>query len=143
MRYGFAMTLEYLTQNWALVIASVLGTAILLFIFYRMFEDSARGQLQATVRRLHDRERDAKAARDTVEKAVARIDRLKAKADSVKPRHVQEASETLEDACALQKIADDQVLVARNQVRKIILEEYPPQRHESMRAKYLSQNEIV
>ena len=41
----------------------------------------------------------------------------------------------------MQKIANDQVLIARNQVRKIILEEYPPKRHAAMRLKYLKVDE--
>ncbi len=47
----------------------------------------------------------------------------------------------LEDARALQKIAADRVLIARNQVREIIVHEYPPKRHTAMRSKYLSQDE--
>ena len=33
--------------------------------------------------------------------------------------------------------SDDKVLIAQNHVRKIILEEFPPKRHESLRAKIL------
>jgi len=135
------MTLEILIKHWALVAASVLGTAVLLFVVFRVYQDSARGRLQTTVRQLRSREQKARAARKAVDKAYASVDRLRAKADSVKPRRVQEASETLEDARALQKIADDQVLVAQNHVRKIILEEYPPKRHEAMRARYLLHDE--
>lgn len=135
------MTLEFAMKNWALVAASVLGTAVMLFVIFRVFQDSARGRLLATVRQLADREQQARAARSAVDKAVAAVDRLRRNVDSVKPRRLQEASETLEDARALSKIADDQVLIARNHVRKIILEEYPPQRHEAMRGKYLRQDE--
>ena len=134
------MTLDYLSRNWALVAASVIGTAVLLFVVYRAYQDSARGRLQGTIRQLRSREHDARAARRAVDKAHAGLDRLRAKADSAKPRRVQEASEALEDARALQKIADDQVLIARNHVRKIILEEYPPKRHEAMRTRYLGQD---
>lgn len=135
------MTLEIVSKNWALVIASVLGAAILLFVLFRAHQDSARGRLQASVKQLRLREREAQAARRAADRAVASHDRLRAKADSVKPRRVQEASEALEDARALQKIADDQVLVARNQVRKIILAEYPPKRHAAMRTTLLGQDE--
>lgn len=136
------MMLEILGKYWALVAASVLGTAIVLFVLFRIHEDSGRGQLLARIRELRAREREAKRARKAVDKAAARLERLRARADSVKPRHGQEASEVLEDARALQKIADDQVLVARNHVRKIILEEYPPKRHAAMRARYLPQDEV-
>lgn len=134
------MTLDYLSRNWALVAASVLVTAVLLFVVFRAYQDSAKGRLQAKAKQLRAREQDARAARKAVDKAVASLDRLRAKADSVRPRRVEEASGALEDARALQKIADDQVLIARNHVRKIILEEYPPKRHEAMRTRYLGQD---
>jgi hypothetical protein len=137
MRYRFAMSVEFLTKNWALVAASVLGTGILLFVLVRAFQDSSRGRLNAAVSMLKKREKEARAARRAVDKATARLDRLRAKAASVKPRLAQEASESLEDARALLKIGDDQVLVARNHVRKVIVEDYPPKRHEKMRSKYL------
>lgn len=133
--------IDILGKYWALVAASVLGTGVLLFVVFRVFEDSGRGRLLGKVRELRSRERDANKAQEAVDKAAARLERLRASADSVKPRHGQEASEVLEDARALQKIADDQVLVARNHVRKIILEEYPPKRHAAMRARYLRQDE--
>ena len=120
-----------------MLVASVLGTAVLLFVIYRVYQDSAQGRLQATVKLLRKRESEARAALKVVDKSSARLDRLRAKAESVKPRHGQEASEALEDARALHKIADDQVLIAQNLVRKIILEEFPPKRHDALRIKYL------
>ena len=139
LRYRFAMSPEFLTKNWALVAASVLGTGILLFVLFRVYQDTSRGRFKAAVVLLRKREREARAARNAVDKAASKLERLRAKAASVKPRHVQEASESLEDARALLKIADDQVLVGRNHVRKLIVEEYPPKRHEAMRDRYLGQ----
>jgi len=133
------MTIEYLMQNWALVVASILGTAVLFFVLFRVFQDSARGRLQANVRQSRNRERAAQTAARAVEKATARLERLRAKADVVKPRRAEEAKEALGEARELQKIIDGQVLVARNNVRTLILEEYPPKRHEAMRNKYLAE----
>jgi len=133
------MSPEFLTKNWALVAASVLGTAILLFVLLRAYQDSSRGRFKAAVGLLRKQEQEARAARKAVDKATTKLERLRANAASVKPRHVQEASESLEDTHALLKIADDQVLVGRNQVRKLIVEEYPPRRHEAMRDRYLGQ----
>lgn len=135
------MTLEFVSKNWALVAASVLGTAVLLFVVFRAFQDSARGRLQATVRGLRDREQQVRATNLAVDKAVATLDRLQRNAASVRPRRLQEAAEALEDARALAKIASDQVLVARNHVRKIILEDYPPSQHDAMRRRYLQRDE--
>jgi len=133
------MSPEFLTKNWALGAASVLGTAILLFVLLRAYQDSSRGRFKAAVGLLRKQEQEARAARKAVDKATTKLERLRANAASVKPRHVQEASESLEDTHALLKIADDQVLVGRNQVRKLIVEEYPPRRHEAMRDRYLGQ----
>ena len=63
--------------------------------------------------------------------------KLGARADSVKPRHLQEVEEALEDALALAKIAHDQVMIAETRVRELILEEFPPQQHTALRAEYL------
>jgi hypothetical protein len=139
LRYRFAMSVEFLTKNWALVAASVLGAGILLFVLFRAFQDSSRGRLNAAVSALKKREKEARAAKRAVDKGEAKLERLRSKAAAVKPRHAQEVSESLEDARALLKIADDQVLVARNHVRKLIVEDYPPKRHEAMRNKYLGQ----
>ena len=43
----------------------------------------------------------------------------------------------MQDAEALLKIASDQVLIAENHVRKIIVEEFPPKHHERLRRRYL------
>lgn len=131
------MTLEFVIRNWSLVIGSVLGTAVALFLAHRAFSDSARGQLRSHRRMLTRRYRAADRADATVAKAAKRLEKLQSKLASVKPRHLQEAAEALEDARSLLKIAHDQVLIAENQVRKLIVEEYPPKRHDAMRSRYL------
>ena len=133
------MDFEYLTRNWALVMASVLSAAALLFALFRVFHDSARGRLNAAVNELRDREKAARAAAKAVDKAVGKLDRLRAQADSVIPRQAEEAREALEEAQEMQKLLDDQVLVVRNNVRLLILEEFPVKRHEAMRCKYLAE----
>lgn len=131
------MNLEEFKQYWALVVASVLAIVILLFVLFRLYQDSARGRLNAKVRELRKSGRKAEDAAKAVSKAEAKLTRLQRRAQSVKPRYIEEASGLLSDAHALKKIADDRVLIARNHVRKIILEEFPPKRHESMREKLL------
>ena len=132
------MTLDFAARHWSLLIASVLATAILLFVLYRAFSDSARGQLRSNVRQVRRRYQDAVRARTAVNKAAARLEKLRSKSASVKPRHGQEASDALEDARSLLKIAEDQVLIAENHVRKVIVEEFPPKRHDALRSKYLT-----
>jgi len=137
--YGFTMTIDTLTQYWALVIASVLGAAVMIFLVFRVFHDSTRGRLQAAVKHLRERQKAAQAASRVVDRAVAKLDRLQSRSESVSPSQVQGARDALEEARGFQKLVDDQVLVVRNNVRTVILEEYPPKRHAAMRHKYLAE----
>lgn len=135
------MTFEFATRHWALLSASVLGWAVVMFVLWRIWLDSARGQLRRAVRRLREAEREAHRQSVAGEKLAATLARLLEKAESIKPRHVQETREAVQDAEALLKIATDQVLIARNHVRRIIVEEFPPRRHEAMREKFLGNDE--
>jgi len=92
---------------------------------------------------------DVKAARKELRKSVRaakkagkKFEKLLARADRVKPRVLQEAKESVEDGRALAKILNDKVIVAETHVRRIIYDEFPPEKHERMRAKYLPQDVI-
>lgn len=135
------MSKDFLTQHWALLIASVIGTAVVLFVLLRAYQDSASGQLRTLLGNVRDREHAARNAAKAVAKANGKLERMRKRVESVKPRHAEEATGALQDAKSLAKIADDQVLVARNLLRKHILEEYPPKRHAVMRIKYLGAEE--
>ncbi len=131
------MTLAQLQQHWALVGASILGTAVLLFVLWRAWLDSPRGRLAAARRHLQAAVGTARKRQRKVQSLASRLDRLEASSDSVKPVRLRETAEAAQDAEALLKIATDQVLIAENRVRKIIVEEFPPKRHERMRDRYL------
>ena len=131
------MDVENAQQYWALLAATAIAVGVLVFIGFRLLQDSARGRLASEVGNLRDKEKAARKAGRKARKAQARLDKLRSRADRVKPRLVEEASGRLEDARALLKIAEDQVLVASNQVRTIIVEEYPPKRHEALRRRLL------
>jgi hypothetical protein len=131
------VTIEWALRNWALLIASVLGTAILLFVLYRLYEASPRGRLGVGVRNLRLQKLAAQKAEQRLAKASTRLSRLQGRAASIKPRLIAEADEAVQDATALKRIADDQVLIAIKQVRQVIVEEFPPNRHDVMRTKYL------
>lgn len=135
------MALDFALRNWAMLAGSALATAIALFVAYRAFEDSARGQLQRAVRLLNKRRFAVQGAQRAADKAASRLGTLRSKADSVKPRHGQEASGAFEDARAMLKIAQDQEMIAANHVRKIILEEFPPKHHARLRARHLPESE--
>jgi uncharacterized membrane protein YccC len=131
------MTLALLQQHWALLGASVLGVAVLLFAAWRAWLDSSRGRLRTARRRLLAKRREAARSLRACERARTGLERLAARSESVKPSRLQAAREAVLDAEALLKIANDQVLIAENRVRKIIVEEFPPKHHGRMRSRYL------
>ncbi len=131
------MTVDFISRNWSLLIAGVLATGIVLFLLFRVFSDSARGRLRSEVKRLNQCYKDYQRARKASDKAAERLATLEQKAASVKPRRIQEASEALEDARMLQKIAEDQVMIAENYVQKLIVDEFPPKQHSALRDKHL------
>ena len=77
-------------------------------------------------------------AQKGLDKVSERLDELRKSASTVKPRHVEEAGEAIEDARMLLNTANDQVLIAEKDVRQLILDEYPPNRQDALRQKYLS-----
>ena len=131
------MTLAELQQHWALFGAAAVGAAVLLFAAWRAWLDSSRGRLRAARRRLLQKRREAAKCRRARERAKAKLESLAGRSESVKPVRLQEARDALQDAEALLKIARDQVLIAENHVRKIILEEFPPKHHERLRRRCL------
>ena len=130
------MNLEFLTRHWALMLAGVLAAVITLFVVFRAWSDSAGGQLRAMHNALRQRRQDLSRREKRADKAEKRLARLRARADSVKPRHLHEAAEALEDATALAKIANDQVMIAETRLRELILEEFPQNQHAALRARY-------
>jgi hypothetical protein len=131
------MTMHLLTQNWALVAASVMSLAILLFVLYRLYEASPRGRLGAHVAVLRKHKNEVTQAETRLAKASEKLSALRSRADTTKPRLLSEAEEAIQDAQSLQTIAGDQVLRAKKRVRQVILEEFPPKRHDGLRNKYL------
>ena len=92
------MTVDFLIRNWALVVASILATGILVFVLVRLYRDSDRGQLGNLVRELQGRYKAVARAQKGLDKASERLDELRESAPTVKPRHVEEAGEALEDS---------------------------------------------
>ncbi len=131
------MTMQLVTHNWALVVASIMGLAIFLFVLYRLYEASPRGRLSAHVAVLRQHRNEVTQAATREARASEQLSVLRSKADAIKPRLLSEAEEAIQDARSLQKIAGDQVLRAQKLVRDVILEEFPPKRHDGLRSKYL------
>lgn len=131
------MNAELLQSNWAPIVASVVGIIIVLLAVLRIAGSSARGQLRRARKKLAAERAILQRANAVVAKAERQAGKLQQHANHVKPRLVQESKEALEDAKALAKIANDKVLIAENHVRRVILEEFPPSKHQRLRAKCL------
>ena len=131
------MDSDLLKSNWALIVAAIIGSIIIVLIVIQLIKRSAGGQLRQAMKTLAKARQDEAKAGKSVEKAERITRRLHENADRAKPRHLQEAKDALQDARALAKIANDKILVAENHVRRVILEEFPPIKHDAMREKYL------
>lgn len=131
------MDIELLLKNWGLAVAVVLLLGVAMFVIAALVRRAPWGQLRQALVECKARRNEHKVALSAASKAEKRLAGLLPRADTVKPRRLQEAKDRLEDARALAKIADDQLMIARNHVRRVILEEYPPRKHEQLRRKYL------
>lgn len=124
-------------NNWALLVAGALVALAILVLLARMLRGSGRGQLRRALADLTEQRSQLKKSVAAARKAENTLDRLLQRQASVKPRHIEEAKGALQDARALEKIASDKVLIAQNQVRRVIHEEFPPDRQDRLRQKYL------
>ena len=131
--------LQVFPQYWALIIASVLGLGILLFVVFRLLQDSRRGQLSSAMHELRERGQALQSASKTVAKCLSKCEKLAAAGDKVPPNKLLAAKDALAEARETEALLKDQVLVLRNNARTIILQDYPPARHEAMCRKYLGE----
>ena len=131
------MTFETLKSDWAIWLALVLLLIAAVPVARQLFRGSSPGQLRDVVANLRKQRKELHKATADVDKAEKLVRKLTARADKVKPRVLQEARDTLEDKRALLKIAKDQIMVAENHVRRVIHEEYSPQRHDELRERFL------
>ena len=131
--------LQAIPQYWALIVASILGLAIALFVVFRLFQDSRRGRLASALNELHERERALQSALKDVSKSLSKCEKLAASGDKVPPNKLLAAKDALAEARETEALLQDQVLVLRNNARTIILQDYPPTRHDAMRRKHLGE----
>ena len=135
--YSAGMTSELLQQNWALLVAGVISVFVTAVVLQRLFQQSSIGQLHARARSHRLAQKARSSAGRRVEKGRQKLKLLTSRADDVRPVDLESARGALKDAEALLKIADDKLLVEANQLRKVIFEQFPPRRHEALRAQYL------
>ena len=132
---------QVFTQYWAPIIASVLVLAVLLFVAIRLMLDSRRGQLFSALNKMRERERALQKASKTVANCLEKRKKLAAISDRIPPNKLLAAKDALAAARETEALLNDQVLVLRNNARTILLQEYPPNRHETMRRKYLGESD--
>lgn len=131
------MTMQLIVHNWALAVASVLALGILLFVLYRFYEDSGQGRFSEALHELRKVRSEQAAAKSRLKKAEKRLTVIRSRSDSTRPRVLSEAEGAVQDASMLVTITGDQVLRAEKILRDVILEEFPPNRQDVLRNKYL------
>jgi hypothetical protein len=128
------------SDHWALMAAAAVGGVAVLFILLAGYRRSARGQLRTMLREHRRATGEYRRALRNAGRAESRVAKLQARAAKIKPRLLEEAKGALTDARALAKIAGDRQQVTANRVRQVIVEEFPPSRHERLRRRYLPQD---
>ena len=128
------------TNNWALIVAVVPALIALVLISRYLVSRTAKGQLRAVLKNHRETQKALEAARKASKKTAARAEKLASKSGNVPPRTLQEARDAAEDATSLEKIAQDRVLVTANHVRRVIVEEFTPVKHEKLKNKYLPED---
>lgn len=131
------MNIDMLLQNWGLVVAGTLVLIVATIVITVLLRRSAGGQLRSALATLDSCKREQDAAHSVAKKTETKLVALQTRKDRVKPRVIEELRGLLSDKQALAKIADDQVLIAKNHVRRVIHDEFPPNQHDKMRARYL------
>jgi len=136
------MNLESLQSDWAIWLALAMLLIAAAMITPRLLKMTSRSKLSRVFADVKAARKELRKSVRAAKKAGKKFEKLLARADRVKPRVLQEAKESVEDGRALAKILNDKVIVAETHVRRIIYDEFPPEKHERMRAKYLPQDVI-
>lgn len=128
------------THYWALWAAAGCAAIVVYAVVARLIDQSGSGQLRQALKEHRAAINELRKARRQVRRAERRVATLGKKAERTKPRVLTEAKESLQDARSLLKICDDRSQVTANHVRRVIFEEFPPVRHETLRRRYLPED---
>ena len=134
------MNIESLQSDWAvwLALASlVIAIALMLPI---LLMRTSRSKLNKVLSDLKETQKELRKTARVAEKAEKRLQKMLANIERVKPRELQGAKDAVDDSNALTRILSDKMMVAQNHVRRVIHDEFPPAKHDRMRAKYLPQD---
>ena len=131
-----ATTNELLTQYWALAAALAIAGIVAIVVLRLLWRNSRRGRLKALVKERRQCRNMAIDANKRYNKARRKLNKLDARADKVPPKSLDEARGLTEDAARLCQIRSDQLKVVENKLRQLIVEEYPPTRHDRLRKRF-------
>ncbi len=134
--------MESLQSNWANWLALALLLMVALMITPELLRSTSRSKLSRVFAGVKEARKDLRKSTRAAQKVEKKYRKLLARSGRVKPRKLQEANEAVEDGRALVKILNDKVIVAETHVRRIIYDEFPPEKHEQLREKYLPQDII-
>jgi len=134
------MDTETLIRHWALLAAAVPGAIVVFAVLRALFRRSRGGRLRHALANRRAAKKALASARKRVQKLERKLAKLQARSRSVSPRILRETEEALVDQEVLAKTLGDKLEVTVNHVRRAIFEEYPPDRHEKLRARHLRQD---
>ena len=130
------MDLSWIREYWALLGAAVAAAVALAAVGVALWRRSRRGRLGIRVREQRRRQRELDEARKAWQKASRHLQKLEKRAGRVPPKTLDEARSLLGDAERLVEVRVGALKVAQNHVRMIIVEEYPPSRHDALRRRH-------
>ena len=136
------LDMESLQSNWAIWLALAALLMALLAIIPGLLKRTSRSKLNRVFADVKEARKELGKSSRALKKVEKKYRKLLARSDRVKPRKLQEAKEAVEDGRALGKILNDKVIVAETHVRRVIHDEFPPEKHNQMREKYLPQDVI-
>jgi len=127
---------DWLLRHWALLAAAAVAAAALFAVLVRVWSGSRAARLKRALRQRRRKESELERAARSARRADRSLRRLEGKVGKIPPKRLTEAEGHAQDARRLYEIAADQLLVAENHVRKIIVEEFPPGQHDALRGRH-------
>ena len=134
------MHTDWLRNHWALIAAAVPAIIVVYALLEALYRKSAGGQLNRALAAHREAQAALKRTGRRIRRLERRLEHLAKHSRTVRPRVLREAEEALADQRTLGKILDEKQQVTANHVRRVIFDEYPPERHEKLRARYLPED---
>jgi len=134
------MNIEALQSDWAVWLALASLIIAIVLIIPILLKRTSRSKLNKVLADMNETRKELRKTARVSDKAEKKLQKMLGNIERVKPRDLQEAKDAVDDGKALTKILSDKMMVAQNHVRRVIHDEFPPAKHDRMRAKYLPQD---